>query len=677
MKSVAIAVVALVAAGSSFGVEEFATPLPEGKKGGIVITIDDGTIDHYEIAAPTLEKYGMRGIFNIIGSRVGQPGYMTWDQLRDLVKRGHELGNHTWTHPNLNRVAETGGIERVEYEILHNREVIKQETGFDPITLCYPYNASGPVSEKVVKAHGLRNICYRVDNWGGSFGAKETVQYVERAMREGKTLYALMHGFRPGGGWAPLRDPAQFDEILKTLKSYDDLWLPTYSESVDRFTGYRRHQERLRWEADQLSRYARMAVRAEVQTKGGWNAVRKCGDEVEFTVSFRPCASNIAHLVYGLPVKVTLDNFGTKSIAAAETTLTTNSLVKLKGTLAEPGFLRLTVAIPRIKPNFGENFQKSVAFEPERIAKVGEIPADFDAFWSESVQKCAEIPLDARCELIEKKSQKDYDHYAVSFATVNNRRVYGYLMIPKDKSLAPFPLRIQVPGAGIGGWSLWPHPPKGQALLFMTVFPWAPSDDTGWQNAQYKKMIAGFKKDFGYEHYFTAGLSKSREDEFYYPVILGINRAVDWAAARDDIDKEKVTYYGISQGGGFGLYLAGLRNRSIRKYVVNVPGFSDLLCEEAGRQTCVTKSFYTYDDPAMVAAAKRNAPYFDTANFASRVQAPIRFVTGACDWVCPPHTVYAAYNLCSSRDKKIVFNGGDHNSSPDEAAGKAEKWLAE
>ena len=157
-KSFAVVLTLSVLAVSAFAVEERATPMPEGMKGGLVFTFDDGTVDQYEIAAPVLEKYGMRAIFNIIPSRIGNPGFMTWDQVADLVKRGHELGNHTWSHPNLNRLASTGGVERVEWEICHARDVLKEKTGFDPITLCYPYNANGPVAEKIVKEKGLRNI---------------------------------------------------------------------------------------------------------------------------------------------------------------------------------------------------------------------------------------------------------------------------------------------------------------------------------------------------------------------------------------------------------------------------------------------------------------------------------------------------------------------------------------
>ena len=666
--SVALLCSGLVAA------EEFEAPFPEGKRGGLVFTLDDGTVDQYEVAAPVLEKYGLRAIFNIIPSRIGEPNMMTWDQVRDLVKRGHALGNHTMTHPNLNRLAETGGVELVRRQLVDAYELIKKETGYEAKVVCFPYNANGPVSERIIKENGYQSIAYRMSNWGGKFAAKEAHAAAEKSIASGRCDYILMHGFRPGGGWAPLNDPAQFEEIVKALVSHEDLWLPTYDESVARREGVRRRQNRLKYEGELLGRYAPIAVRAEVEGKGGWDAVRTCGEKVAFKVSIRPPSKpEVLALLEGKTCTATLDNFGAKKLAEQTFVFSTNAFVRLEGTLDEPGFLRLSVKVPRLTPNFGDFWQRSVAFESSKLKPARECPADFDAFWKDAVSKAEQIPLDPQMKLNEKKSQKDHDFYEVSFATLNDRRVYGYLLVPKNLP-RPMPLRVQVPGAGVGGWSLWPHGRKDCALLFMTVFPWAPGDDTGAQNAQYRKMTDGFKAKYGYNHYFTAGLSASREAEFYYPVILGINRAVDWVASREEFDASKVGYYGISQGGGFGLYLAML-NKTISRFVVNVPGFSDLQCDTVGRQLCVAKNFYNYDDPAVAEAARKNAPYFDTANFASRVTRPIRFVTGQSDWVCPPATVCAAYNVCPSTDKALWVEAGDHNGAPASAEGRANQFL--
>ena len=158
------------------------------------------------------------------------------------------------------------------------------------------------------------------------------------------------------------------------------------------------------------------------------------------------------------------------------------------------------------------------------------------------------------------------------------------------------------------------------------------------------------------------------------PVVLGVNRAIDWAAARPEIDASRVVYYGISQGGAFGLYLTQL-NRTISRAVVNVPAFSDLLCGETGRLTCTSLNLFNFDDPARTAKVKANCGYLDTANFAARITKPIIFVTGLGDWVCPPATVFAAYNGCPSSDKQIWVKGGDHNGAPDEAKHAAMRWL--
>jgi len=73
----------------------------------VLMTFDDSTIDHYIVACPVLEKYG--GKANLFtcestGSMMGGPGfadktkYMTWEQIKELSDRGHEICNHSWHH---------------------------------------------------------------------------------------------------------------------------------------------------------------------------------------------------------------------------------------------------------------------------------------------------------------------------------------------------------------------------------------------------------------------------------------------------------------------------------------------------------------------------------------------------------------------------------------------------
>lgn len=75
-------------------------PDPDGDR-PLLLTFDDGGVSCAETAAPLLEEYGFRGHFFVITGRLGDPGYMSREQVRQLADAGHHVGSHTVTHANL------------------------------------------------------------------------------------------------------------------------------------------------------------------------------------------------------------------------------------------------------------------------------------------------------------------------------------------------------------------------------------------------------------------------------------------------------------------------------------------------------------------------------------------------------------------------------------------------
>jgi len=68
---------------------------PRGKSGAVSLTYDDGLDSQLDLAVPALERLGFRATF-----------FLTFDNIRHrladwaaLAKKGHELANHTITHP--------------------------------------------------------------------------------------------------------------------------------------------------------------------------------------------------------------------------------------------------------------------------------------------------------------------------------------------------------------------------------------------------------------------------------------------------------------------------------------------------------------------------------------------------------------------------------------------------
>ena len=393
----------------------------------------------------------------------------------------------------------------------------------------------------------------------------------------------------------------------------------------------------------------------------------RLGEEATFTVT--AVGSDGAKATAG-EVNVALDNFGPKNQLRRKVDLARENPFVLKGRLDEPGFLRLTLT--------GEGASKvwGVGYEPTKIVKGSPSPADFDAFWANARAKLAkEVPLDAQMTRVAERSTKDFDYYRISFATFG-RRVYGYMSVPTDKARAPYPVELEVAAAGFGDWTNQMGGSADRIRVFFSVYPWAPHWD--WKAlglaSAYGYMNDACLRKYGARDYCVAGLSKSREEHFFYPVLLGIDRAVDWLAARPDVDRSRFWYQGTSQGGGFGFYLTGL-NPAFTRAALFVPAITDTMGYLKGRQSGWPQPVERHPDGDRAAVAK-NAAYFDGANFASRIRCPVRVAVGFADVTCAPCAVYAAYNAIPVADKGIVHGFGMGHSCFPKFYQELRTWLA-
>ena len=64
----------------------------------IILTFDDGYEDNWRVVLPMLEERGMKAVFYMVTNSIGKPGYLTWDNLFDMERRGMEIGSHTANH---------------------------------------------------------------------------------------------------------------------------------------------------------------------------------------------------------------------------------------------------------------------------------------------------------------------------------------------------------------------------------------------------------------------------------------------------------------------------------------------------------------------------------------------------------------------------------------------------
>ena len=389
---------------------------------------------------------------------------------------------------------------------------------------------------------------------------------------------------------------------------------------------------------------------AIVATADRTDARYKVGEVADFVVTVTPDKETAPTGVVSVVVYDSGDKLAKKETFAYSGKAT----FKVPAKMDRPGFWRCGADVKvgakpgKVRSAWG------IACEPEKIRAAAPRPADFDDYWDGEVARLArEVPLDAKMTPRKQPKGSDkFDYYDVSFATFGGKRVYGILSIPKDRSKAPFQVRVRVPGAG-AGWTSTGGEIEGTVALLMNVHPFPTQLTKEDQKRLYDEENAAFTAKYGVKTYAKAGISVSREEYFFHDVILGINRSVDWVAQQPFANPKDIVYCHGSQGGAFGYFLLGL-NRNFRRGVMYVTAMCDHLAADDGRKPGWPDLIDSQTTEEGRANARRFAPYFDAVNFAPRIKVPVLSVAGFIDQTCHPATVWAAYNALGTKDKMMI-----------------------
>ena len=91
----------------------------------VAITFDDGCESDLTAAAPALEEVGFRATFYLVAGFLGQTGYLSPRQARELAERGFEVGCHSMTHPYLTDLA----AAELRYEMVDAKRMLEEILG--------------------------------------------------------------------------------------------------------------------------------------------------------------------------------------------------------------------------------------------------------------------------------------------------------------------------------------------------------------------------------------------------------------------------------------------------------------------------------------------------------------------------------------------------------------------
>lgn len=163
--------------------------LPDGQP--ILLTFDDGPDpDVTPRVLDVLEKHGHRAIFFVIGSKAeAHP-----ELVREIVRRGHVVGNHTYRHsPWANFL----GARRLLADIRRTDAIIEKACGVRPVLFRPPLGVCPHFLSGVVRQSGHAVVGWSVRSLDTRGEDREVViRRIRRKLRRGAIV--LLHDRLPG-----------------------------------------------------------------------------------------------------------------------------------------------------------------------------------------------------------------------------------------------------------------------------------------------------------------------------------------------------------------------------------------------------------------------------------------------------------------------------------------------
>lgn len=209
------------------------------KRGAVSFTFDDGMRQHLDFAVPALEMFGLRGTFFLVGGRVcdssgvapyahGEAWDTAWSEWRETLYAGHEVGNHTWSHPaNLIELDD----QQLHAEVNGSFERITERLGRSPFSFCYPrQKVDERVRNVVHQQHGAAREEFKAYNHAlANFSIDVLDDRIDRTITKRGWLIPVLHvvsGVRNTAG-------IPIEQILLAHLDYikrreHDLWVDTF-----------------------------------------------------------------------------------------------------------------------------------------------------------------------------------------------------------------------------------------------------------------------------------------------------------------------------------------------------------------------------------------------------------------------------------------------------------------
>lgn len=292
--------------------------------------------------------------------------------------------------------------------------------------------------------------------------------------------------------------------------------------------------------------------------------------------------------------------------------------------------------------------------------------ADFDAFWERSLAEARRQPLNAQFEPVN-YPVPEVEVFRASLDGFRGGTTVGWYLKPRQCS-GKLPALVHF--HGYSGHKGQPHgylqyALQGYAVMALDVRGQSGESSDG---AQYTTgHVSGW---------MTKGILDA-EGYYYQGAYLDCVRATDLVASLPEVDDSRMGAFGGSQGGGLTLAASALSGRFALAmpdvpYLCHYPRALEIA--QQGPYLELSNYFRVY--PERMERAFRTLSYFDNMNLATKINCPTLMSVGLIDLICPPSSVYAAYNHLASTEKQMEVYRYHGHEVPDYHVTKQIRWAS-
>ncbi len=116
-------------------------PWPDGRRGAVSLSFDDARLSQVDVGIPLLDELGVKATFYVQPENARK----RLEGWRKAAAHGHEIGNHTSSHPCTDNFAfsranalEDYTVDRLEQDVRACSDFVARELGTPPVSFAYP-----------------------------------------------------------------------------------------------------------------------------------------------------------------------------------------------------------------------------------------------------------------------------------------------------------------------------------------------------------------------------------------------------------------------------------------------------------------------------------------------------------------------------------------------------------